>query len=43
MVRAIISFDDDENKSAGVKHLEKITSGIRHLLIVFYDNLTESR
>jgi hypothetical protein len=43
MVRAIISFDDDDNKIACVKHLEKITSGIRHLLLVFYDNLTESR
>jgi hypothetical protein len=43
MVRAIISFDDDDNRIACVKHLEKITSGIRHLLLVFYDNLTESR
>ena len=42
MVRAVICFEGNDKVSC-VKHLENITSRLRHLLLVFYDNLTESR
>jgi hypothetical protein len=42
MVRAIISFEDNDKVSC-VKHLENITFRVRDLLLVFYENLTESR
>lgn len=42
MVRAIISFNDND-KTSTLHHLEAITCRLRHLLRVFYENLTESR
>lgn len=42
MVRAIICFEDNHRVSC-VDHLESITFKLRHLLQVFYKNLTESR
>lgn len=42
MVRAIMCFEDDDKVSC-LNHLENITFRLRHLLRVFYENLTESR
>ncbi|KAL9581044.1 MAG: hypothetical protein Q9212_004133 [Teloschistes hypoglaucus] len=42
MVRAIMSFQQGD-KAKTVRHLEAITFRLRHLLRIFYDNLTESR
>ena len=42
MVRAIIYFDDDD-KSSCLNHIENISLRVRHLLLIFYENLTESR
>ncbi len=42
MVRAIISFEQND-KVSSIKHLENITFKVRQLLLVFYENLTESR
>ncbi|KAL8770386.1 MAG: hypothetical protein Q9194_005182 [Teloschistes cf. exilis] len=42
MVRAIMSFQEGD-KVETVRHLEAITFRLRHLLRIFYDNLTESR
>lgn len=42
MVRAIICFEEKDEVSC-VNHLGEITSRLRHLLQVFYQNLIESR
>ena len=42
MVRAIVTFEEND-KDTCLRHLEGITVRLRHLLRVFYDNLTESR
>lgn len=42
MVRAIICFEENDKVSC-VRHLENITFRLRYLLLVFYENLTESR
>ena len=42
MVRAVICFEEND-KVSYVTHLENITFELRHLLLVFYENLTESR
>ncbi len=42
MVHAIVCFDEDDKISC-VNHLGNITFRLRHLLQVFYQNLTESR
>lgn len=42
MVRAIICFEENDKVSC-VKHLENITFRLRYLLLIFYENLTESR
>lgn len=42
MVRAVICFEDKDKVSC-VKHLENVTFRLRRLLLVFYENLTESR
>ncbi|KAI9760772.1 MAG: hypothetical protein M1835_000111 [Candelina submexicana] len=42
MVRAILFFEKD-NKEMCLRHLESMTLRVRHLLTVFYQNLTESR
>lgn len=42
MVRAIICFEE-KDKASCLKHLENITFRLRYLLLIFYDNLTESR
>lgn len=42
MVRAIVCFNG-KDKASTLHHLEAITFRLRHLLRVFYENLTESR
>ncbi|KAK2746483.1 hypothetical protein FQN57_003109 [Myotisia sp. PD_48] len=42
MIRATIAFDMDDKISC-LKHLETVTFKLRDLLLIFYDNLTESR
>ncbi|MCJ1269100.1 hypothetical protein MMC22_008989 [Lobaria immixta] len=42
MIRAIISFEENDRESC-VNHLENIALRLRHLLLCFYENLTESR
>lgn len=42
MVRAVISFEEDDKVSC-VNLIGNITCRLRHLLLVFYENLTESR
>lgn len=42
MVRAVISFEEGDKESCA-KHLENITPKLRDLLLVFYENLKESR
>ncbi len=42
MVRAIICFEEND-KVLCVNHLENITFRLRHLLLIFYENLTKSR
>ena len=42
MVCAIISFEDDDRLSC-VRHLENISQRLRHLLLVFFEGLTDSR
>ena len=42
MVRAIISFEDADITSCR-KHLESIGQKLRHVLLIFYDGLTNSR
>ena len=42
MVGAIISFERNDTALCA-EHLENITYRLRHLLMVFYENLTESR
>ena len=42
MVRAIISFEENHKVSCAI-HLRNITTRLRHLLTVFYENLTEAR
>ena len=42
MVHAVICFEEHDKVSC-VKHLENITFRLRYLLLIFYENLTESR
>jgi hypothetical protein len=42
MVRAVICFEE-KDKLACATHLKNITTRLRHLLLVFYNNLAESR
>ncbi|KAL8929483.1 MAG: hypothetical protein Q9208_001152 [Pyrenodesmia sp. 3 TL-2023] len=42
IVRAIVRFNENDEAST-LHHLEAITFRLRHLLRVFYENLTESR
>jgi hypothetical protein len=42
MVRAVICFEADDKVSCA-NHLENVSCRLRQLLLVFYDNLTESR
>lgn len=42
MVRAVMCFDENDKVSC-LNHLENITFRLRHLLRIFYENLTESR
>ena len=42
MIRAVMSFKENDKLSC-VNHLENITFRLRHLLRIFYENLTESR
>lgn len=42
MARAIISFETAD-KISSLQHLENISQRLRHLLLVFYEGLTDSR
>ncbi|KAI1906164.1 hypothetical protein LOZ61_006806 [Ophidiomyces ophidiicola] len=42
IVHAIISFEEN-NKASCLNYLENVVSGVRDLLLIFYQNLTESR
>lgn len=42
MVQAVISFEV-HNKESCTQHLQNINSQLRTLLLVFFENLTESR
>lgn len=42
MVCAVICFEENDKESC-LNHLKDVTSRLRHLLLVFYENLKESR
>lgn len=42
MVCAVICFEEKDRESC-LNHLKNVTSRLRHLLLVFYENLKESR
>lgn len=42
MVCAVICFEENDKESC-LNHLKNVTSRLRHLLLVFYENLNESR
>lgn len=42
MVRAVICFEENDKVSC-LNHLKNVTVRLRQLLLVFYENLTESR